>query len=215
MTTSIDTKKIFSTFISFEGIDNCGKTTQINRLIARLHPLGIRPKVVREPGGTPISEAIRDILLNPYFKEMHPHTEILLYSAARAQLVHEHLLPRLEQGEYIIADRFFDSTTAYQGYGRGIDLTVVTTLNRFATHGLLPVKTILIDISPETAVQRQQNARDRLEEGGVEFFRKVRDGFLAIARQESQRFVVVDGEQSEEKVAQAVWQIVQQVWQLP
>ncbi len=202
----------FRTFISFEGIDNCGKTTQIQRLLHQLAQHQIFPQVVREPGGTTISEAIRSILLNPDFTEMHAHTEILLYSAARAQLVHQHLIPQLQAGTYFIADRFFDSTTAYQGYGRGIDLTIVQTLNHFATGGLVPYKTILIDISPQVAMERQKGRRDRLEEGGVAFFQRVREGFLHIARQEPQRFVVINGEQSEEAIAREVWEIISDIW---
>ncbi len=206
--------KQYPRFISFEGIDNCGKTTQIQRLLERLKPYNIHPHIVREPGGTPISEAVRAILLNRQYQEMHPHTEILLYSAARSQLVNEQLLPLLEQGQYLIADRFFDSTTAYQGYGRGIDLQVVHMLNQFATGGLTPAKTILIDITPQTASARQQEDRDRLEEGGMAFYQRVREGFLQIARQHHERFVVINGEQSEDQVADAVWAVVQELWEL-
>ncbi len=202
-------------FISFEGIDNCGKTTQIRLLMQRLQAYQIQPYIVREPGGTPISEAIRTILLNPQFQEMHPHTEILLYSAARSQLVSQQLLPLLEAGNYIIADRFFDSTTAYQGYGRGIDLQMVRLLNQFATAGLRPARTILIDVSPQTASARQQDNRDRLEKGSTEFYQRVREGFLQIAHQEPERFIIIDGEQPETLVAQEVWKIVQDLWELP
>ncbi len=202
----------FVKFISFEGLDNCGKTTQIKRLIQQLHTHNIHPHVVREPGGTPISEAVRTILLNPQFAEMHAHTEILLYSAARAQLVQEKLLPQLEAGEYLIADRFFDSTTAYQGYGRGIDLEVVNTLNRFATNGLVPYKTFFIDITPETAMARQTGERDRLEGGGMAFYTRVREGFLRIAREEPQRFVIVDGERPVEAIAREIWEWVAKIW---
>ncbi len=202
-------------FISFEGIDNCGKTTQIRLLMQRLQSYQIQPYIVREPGGTPISEAIRTILLNPQFQEMHPHTEILLYSAARSQLVSQQLLPLLEGGNYVIADRFLDSTTAYQGYGRGIDLQMVRLLNHFATAGLRPARTILIDVSPQTASARQQDNRDRLEEGSTEFYQRVREGFLQIAHQEPERFIIIDGEQPEALVAQEVWKIVQELWELP
>ena len=208
----------YRNFISFEGIDACGKTTQIRLLMDRLHARGIHPVLVREPGGTAISEKIREILLDPQFKEMHSRTEILLYEAARAQLVHQKLIPLLEEGAYLIADRFFDSTTAYQGYGRGLDLEVVQVLNRFATSGLKPFRTFFLDISPEEAERRRKaagTAKDRLESGGPEFFRRVREGFLQLCTEEKERFVRIDGEQPPEAVAEEIWHHVRQIWNIP
>ena len=140
--------KIYKNFISFEGIDFSGKTTQIQMLLNRLSVNHIQPVLVREPGGTTISEKIREILLSTDYSEMNEKTELFLYEAARAQLVHEKIVPLLEKGEYVIADRFYDSTTAYQGFGRELDLKIVEMINHFATSRLQPYLTFFIDISP-------------------------------------------------------------------
>ncbi len=209
--------KTYKNFVSFEGIDYSGKTTQIDLLLIKLKEYGIEPEIVREPGGTVISEKIREILLNPEHKEMVEKTEILLYEAARAQLVHQKILPLLEQGKYVIADRFFDSTTAYQGYGRGLDLQVVDILNRFATSHLQPYRTFFIDISPQEARRRQAKnrlSRDRLESAGPDFFKRIRDGFLALCQQESQRFVRIDGERPPEEIFRDIWSHIRDIWEL-
>lgn len=215
----------FKTFISFEGIDFCGKSTQIELLISRLsetrHKLNV--KVLREPGGTPISERIRDILLDISHSEMNRQTEILLYSAARAQLVHQTILDELKNGIYIIADRFFDSTTAYQGYGRKIDVSFVNELNRFATSGLVPFKTFFIDISPEEAERRhrllssgvdRRSKRDRIESESVEFYDKIRQGYLKLAENEPERIVSINGELPQNQIAENIWNILSQFWPL-
>ncbi len=214
-------KKIDTThykrFISFEGIDFCGKSTQINALLERLTEHGISPLLVREPGGTVISEKIRAILLSPAHREMHMRTEIFLYEAARAQLVHQKILPALQTGKYVIADRFFDSTTAYQGYGRRLDLEAVKLLNRFATAGLKPYRTFFIDISVEEAERRGQQmgrGRDRLESGGRDFFQRVRQGFLKLCKEETERFVRIDGERPMDIIAREIWEIVRKIWEL-
>ncbi len=207
----------FRQFISFEGIDFCGKTTQINLLLERLKEHNIAPLLVREPGGTVISEKIREILLSPAHQEMHMRTEIFLYEAARAQLVHQKILPALQAGEYVIADRFFDSTTAYQGYGRQLDLEAVKLLNRFATSGLQPYRTFFIDITLEEAERRGRQmgrGRDRLESGGRDFFRRVRQGFLNLCEEEEERFVRIDGEQPIDTIAEEIWKIVRDIWEL-
>ncbi|GAB4371842.1 MAG: dTMP kinase [Calditrichia bacterium] len=207
--------KHFKKFISFEGIDFSGKTTQIQMLIDRLRQVGIRPEVLREPGGTAISEKIREILLSTEHPEMHERTEILLYEAARAQLVHQKLIPMLNAGKYIIADRYYDSTTCYQGYGRGLNLRVVHTLNRFATSGLRPYRTFFLDISPQEAYRRQtqnRHHRDRLESGGVEFFQKIRQGFHTLSREEPKRFIVIDGEREAEVISREIWEEVKKMW---
>ncbi len=209
--------KQFQHFISFEGIDYCGKTTQIQRLVARLKEHSVAAEVVREPGGTTISEKVREILLDRSHQEMHDHTEILLYAAARSQLVHQKILPLLQSGVPVIADRYYDSTTAYQGYGRGLNIAFVKQLNRFATSGLSPFKTIFLDISPEEAERRRVRngqKRDRLECGGVAFYRRVREGFFQIAREEPHRFVIVPAEQEIEAIADYIWSLLRQWWQL-
>ncbi|NOX37485.1 MAG: dTMP kinase [Calditrichaeota bacterium] len=207
----------FRHFISFEGIDYCGKTTQIQRLVERLKEHGVEVEVVREPGGTIISEKIREILLDRSHEEMHDRTEILLYAAARSQLVHQKILPLLQKGVSVIADRYYDSTTAYQGYGRGLNIDFVKQLNQFATSGLSPFKTIFLDISPEEAERRRLRkgqTQDRLESGGVAFYRRIREGFFQIAREEPERFVIVPAEQDIDAIADQIWDLVRQWWQL-
>ncbi len=207
--------KLYPNFISFEGIDFCGKTTQIKLLIERLERLEQSVHVVREPGGTAISEKIREILLNVAHAEMHPKTEILLYSAARAQLVHQEIIPLLEQKRLVIADRFFDSTTAYQGYGRGLDLQFINQLNRFAASELVPCRTFLIDVTPETALERRKasgRSDDRLEREHISFYQTIREGFLKLAAQHPQRFLVIPGEDSIEAIHEQVWSQLQKIW---
>ncbi|MEJ2633952.1 MAG: dTMP kinase [Calditrichia bacterium] len=204
-------------FISFEGIDFSGKSTQIQLLLEKLNQYGIAPILLREPGGTVISEKIRDILLSPVHREMTEKTEILLYSAARAQLVHQEMIPLLKQGKYIIADRFYDSTTAYQGYGRGLDLEVVRTLNRFATSGLTPYRTFYIDILPEEAAKRKSSRggeQDRLESGGLDFFERIREGFLNLCNKEPQRFIRIDGNRNRMEIAEIIWQEIMKIWSI-
>lgn len=207
----------FKRFISFEGIDYCGKSTQIELLQKRLNELGIIPVVLREPGGTVISEKIRELLLDPSHSEMHERTEILLYEAARAQLVHEKIIPLLEAEKFVIADRFFDSTTCYQGYGRGLELEFVQKLNCFATGGLQPFKTFFIDISPEEARVRQIRSgasTDRMESAGLEFFSKIRQGFIQLCKKYPERFVRIDGGRDPEVVAGDVWEVLSTIWEL-
>lgn len=216
----------FKTFISFEGIDFCGKSTQIDLLLNRLSTHKkpeLKVKVLREPGGTFISEKIRDILLDTSHSAMNPQTEILLYSAARAQLVHQTLLDELKKGVYIIADRYFDSTTAYQGYGRNIDVNFVNELNRFATSGLTPFKTFFIDISPEEAEKRRRllsslkdsrSEKDRIESESTEFYNKIRQGYLKLAENDPDRIVRIDGELPQDQIAEKIWKILSQFWPL-
>ncbi len=207
--------KIYKNFISFEGIDYSGKTTQIQLLIQRLKTCDIEPVLVREPGGTIISEKIRDILLSTVHQEMNEKTEMLLYEAARAQLVHQKILPDLENHKYVIADRFYDSTTAYQGFGRQLDLATVQTINSFATSALSPYRTFFIDIDPELAEAREKlraEERDRLEKSSHDFFRRIREGFLNICEHEPQRFIRVDGDRDPQVIAQDVWKTIESIW---
>jgi dTMP kinase len=207
--------KIYKNFISFEGIDFSGKTTQIELLIERLKKHDIEPILVREPGGTIISEKIRDILLSTVHQEMHSKPEILLYEAARAQLVHQKILPDLEKGKFVIADRYYDSTTAYQGFGRQLDLATVETINSFATSALIPYHTFFIDIEPELAESRQAQGKmnkDRLETGGQDFFRRIRKGFLYICEHEPERFIRVDGDRDPQEIARDIWKTIEFIW---
>ncbi|MCG3158264.1 MAG: Thymidylate kinase [bacterium] len=186
-------------FISFEGIDCSGKSEQSRRLVDRLRQAGYTEvEFVREPGGVEIAEAIRRILLDTRHHGLHDRTEILLYSAARAQITAERILPALAAGRLVVADRYVDSTTVYQGHGRGLDLDFVQAVNRFATQGTLPRVTFLIDLPVAVAQARQQRnglIKDRLESEGDEFHRRVRQAYLQLAAREPQRFIVINGEQ--------------------
>ncbi len=201
-------------FISFEGIDFSGKTEQCRRLIQRLHEAGYNnAELLREPGGVEIAEAIRKIVLDAKHAGLNERTEILLYSAARAQITGERILPALAADKIIIADRFVDSTTAFQGYGRHIDLEFVRAVNHFATRGVLPQLTFLLDISLEEAEARQSRsgvAKDRLENEGREFHERVRAAYLAMAQTEPQRFVVLNGAQSFDALAEQINAVVRQ-----
>lgn len=187
-------------FISFEGIDFCGKSEQSRRLCERLRQAGYDNVLfLREPGGVEIAEAIRKILLDTRHAGLNERTEILLYSAARAQITGEKILPALQAGKIIVADRYVDSTTVYQGHGRGLDLDFVRAVNHFATRGTLPHLTFLIDLPVEVAHGRQQRnglTKDRLESEGVDFHQRVREAYFKIAADEPQRIIIINGNQS-------------------
>lgn len=196
-------------FISFEGIDCCGKTTQVARLIERLQSLGHRVLLLREPGGTTISEKIREILLDKRNLKMTQISELLLFSASRSQLVNEVIKPALQQRSIVICDRYVDSTTAYQGYGRGLPLGAVKTINRVATMDVMPALTFFIDITVKEMHERRQASRqeaDRMEMGSEEFFHRVREGYHAIALEEPGRFAVINGQRTVDAVHEEIWQ---------
>lgn len=195
-------------FISFEGIDCCGKTTQVALLIERLQSLGHRVLLLREPGGTTISEKIREILLDKRNLKMTQISELLLFSASRSQLVNEVIKPALQQRSIVICDRYVDSTTAYQGYGRGLPLGAVKTINRVATMDVMPALTFFIDITVKEMHERRRASRqeaDRMEMGTEEFFQRVREGYHAIAQEEPERFTVINGLQTVEAVQEDIW----------
>ncbi len=184
-------------FISFEGIDGSGKSTQLVILRELLEERGHTVVTIREPGATLLSESIREILLSTK-QTITPTAELLLFSAARTQLVEKVIEPALQHGSIILCDRYADSTTAYQGYGRGLDLESVQLCNRMATRGVMPTVTFFIDVAYEQAQQRMQfipgaGEPDRMERSGRDFFERVRDGYLAIAAEEPRRFVVING----------------------
>jgi dTMP kinase len=182
-------------FVSFEGIDFCGKSTQVKLLAEYFEHAGKTVKIIREPGGASISEKIRQVLLDKKNTEMFIETEILLFSASRAQLVREVIIPALEDGIIVISDRYFDSTTAYQGYGRNIPLNVVDTINHFAVGAALPDMSFFLDIPIETAIERRDARRadlDRMERLDSDFFSRVRAGYKELSRQ-LQRFHLIDG----------------------
>lgn len=194
-------------FITFEGIDFCGKSTQVELLRNYLVAQNNKVEIIREPGGTEISETVRSVLLDKKHNKMFMETEIFLFSASRAQLVREKIRPFLKQGFYVISDRFHDSTTAYQGYGRGIDHETVRHINKLAIDEAIPDLTFIIDITVEVANERKANKEnldlDRMELSGNPFFEKVRNGYLEMANMED-RFRVIDGTLSPEIIHEKI-----------
>jgi dTMP kinase len=186
--------------ITFEGIDGSGKSTQANLIHSRLNDSGRKVIILREPGGTELGEKIRSLLLDNTFSDMTPHTELFLYLAARAQITANVIVPALNRGEDVIMDRYIDSTAAYQGYGRGLGIKEIVGLNLIATGGLVPDMTFIIDCDPEKAMKRLTATPDRLESEGVEFMKKVREGFLALREHEPRRIVVCDGNRGIEEI---------------
>ncbi len=201
-------------FISFEGIEGTGKTTQSRLLFERLISHGFDVLLTNEPGGTVIGERIREILLKIDHREMSHITELLLYNAARAQHLYEKILPALNQNKIVITDRFSDSTMAYQGYGRGIDLNLLHTLDSIATGGKKPDITILFDLDVETGLRRNQdiNKIDRLELEDIDFHKRVRDGYLEIARREPSRIKIIDASEPVSVISEKIWEIIK--WHL-
>ena len=181
-------------FITFEGIDGCGKTTQIKLLAGLLTKHGREVVIIREPGGTDFSESIRNILLSHKF-DIEPVTELLLFEASRSNLIKKVIKPALDSGKIVLTDRFYDSTTAYQGYGRGLDLKSVIFCNELATDALKPDITIFLDVSIKTSLRRSGGRKqDRIEVAGNEFFERVRKGYHDIAKNEPQRFYIINAE---------------------
>lgn len=193
--------------LSFEGIDGCGKSTQIDLLKDYLNCNNVSFYVFREPGGTEISERIRSLLLHDA-KVMDPVTELLLFSAARSQLIREKVVPLLENNQIIILDRFYDSTTAYQGYGReSVDLESIHTLNKIASHSIAPDITFYLKIDPSEAEKRTRNSvKDRMEEAGSSFFTKVSAGYDEISKTEK-RFHVIDAAKPPREIHNTIVQI--------
>ena len=198
-------------FITFEGIDFSGKSTQCRRLADFLAARGHDVVLLREPGGTALSEKIRQLLLDKNSDGLEPLAEFFLYSAARAQLVEEIIRPALQEGKIVICDRFFDSSIAYQGGGRGINIAEIEAVNRISTGELTPDLTIIIDISIETSLNRLKLAgksTDRIESEGVEFFARIRDTYLQLATGEKTRFKVVNGDDDIDTIERRVRDIV-------
>jgi dTMP kinase len=192
-------------FITFEGGEGSGKSTQLRILAARLEGAGMVVRVIREPGGTSAGEAVRAILLDPASAGLDPVAELLLYEASRAQLVAEVIEPALASGEVVLCDRFYDSTTAYQGHARGLSLEPITALNSIATGGLAPDRTLVFDLDPTVGLERAtRGGTDRLEAESAAFHDHVRSGFLSIAEQEPERVRVVDATGDVDAVAARV-----------
>ncbi|HRJ07582.1 MAG TPA: dTMP kinase [Prosthecobacter sp.] len=200
-------------FLSFEGSEGCGKSTQIRLLRARLEAAGRRVEVLREPGGTEIGEEVRHLLQHAQEgRGMCAETELLLFAASRAQIVREKVRPLLAEGVFVILDRFLDSTTVYQGRARGLPLESVRAVNAFATGGTLPLLTVLLDMDARAAWSRiHETGRelDRMESQPLEFFEKVRAGYLALAGAEPERIRVVDADRAPETVHEEIWSLVQ------
>lgn len=196
-------------FITFEGVESCGKSTQARLLADYLRASGLEVLLTREPGGPKISEAIRRLLLDKDNQEMLPETEFLLYLAARAQHTGEFILPALQEGKIVICDRYADSTFAYQGAARQIDLRVIEYLRPFSTYNLEPHLTFLIDIDPLISLKRLNTSqKDRLELEALAFHQAVRNGFLQVASKEKKRYIVLNGLLSIEALQQEIQSIV-------
>ncbi|HWI41266.1 MAG TPA: dTMP kinase [Verrucomicrobiae bacterium] len=199
-------------FITFEGIEGCGKTTQLRLLAGKLRQEGRRVLTTREPGGTPVADSIRAILLDAANTSLVPLAELLLYAASRAQHVAEVIRPALQEGSVVLCDRFTDATVAYQGHGRGLDLQLISSLNHTASCGLVPDLTVLIDCPVETGLRRAfariaataGDREERFEQESVDFHRRVREGYLELAHLDPARFLVVPGGGSVEETATAV-----------
>lgn len=204
-------------FITFEGPEGAGKTTQVKLLEENLQRCAVDVVSVREPGGTQIGEAIRDLLQQNLSGEtIEPSTEVLLFAASRAQLVSHRILPALEAGVWVISDRFVDSTTAYQGYGRGFQVQDISAINTFAVRDAIPDRTFLLDLPAKDGLKRvvrrgreTDRELDRIEREARSFHQRVRDGYLELARRYSDRFTVLDARQSQEEIATAIWRHLQ------
>jgi dTMP kinase len=197
-------------FITFEGIDGCGKSTQVKMLVKKLEQLNMDVITIREPGGTRISESIRDVLLYRDTHELGGRTEALLMTASRTQLTKEIILPALDKGTWVIADRYADSTLAYQGGGRKIDLDSLEKLNQFATYDTVPDLTFFIDILPDEGVKRQNTKLDRIEQAGIDFQSRVRGLYLKLAEKYSNRIVVINGQEDIETIHKNIWKEFEQ-----
>ena len=201
-------------FITFEGGEGCGKSTQIAALKARLEAMGKTVVQTREPGGTALGESVRNLLqYDDAGQGMSPEAELLLFAASRAQHVRELVAPAIAEGQIVLCDRFLDSTTVYQGVARAIDSKKVDTINQFAIGDTMPDLTILIDLPPEIGLARvharSDGQLDRMENEAIEFFQAVRQGYLNLAKSEPRRFLVLDGSQSVEELETQIWQRVE------
>lgn len=201
--------------ITFEGIEGCGKSTQINHLARFLKKEGYTVEKTKEPGGTKVGEAIRRVLLDAKNRDMAPYAELLLYQASRVQLISKVIIPALREGKVVLCDRFIDSTVAYQGHGRGLDLDKIDELNRLATTGVRPDFTIILDIPAEEGLGRIEKRkksmaekRDRIEAEELSFHKRVREGYLRLAEKEPDRIIVVSANKSVEEIQKEIRKIV-------
>ena len=209
MTESISSGK----FITVEGIDGCGKTTQAEFIVEGLVDAGLSAKLVREPGGDPISESIRKLLLHAE-ESMSDRAEALLMIASRAQLTDKVILPQIINGSWVVADRYADSTLAYQGGGRGLSVQSLDSINQFGTYTLKPDLTFFIDISIDVANSRMRVERDRIEKEGNEFQQRVREQYLKLHESDPNRFILINGEQSVDNVRKEIWTHIKENFEL-
>ena len=199
-------------FITFEGGEGSGKSVQAGALYRRLSRLAIPAVLTHEPGGTLLGRKVARWLKWGQDIDISPVAELMLFNVSRAQLVTEVIKPSLESGKVVICDRYADSTTAYQSYGRGLDLAMVKSVNTAAIQGLIPDLTVLLDVSAQAGLARKKNERqDRFEREDIAFHRRVREGYLKLAASEPQRWLVVDASQSKEKIAEIIWEKVSQL----
>ena len=201
-----------SLFITFEGVEGCGKSVQAKALYRRLAQLALPAVLTQEPGGTALGRKIARWLKWAENTDISPLSELFLFNASRSQLMSDVIKPGLGVGKMVICDRYTDSTTAYQSYGRGLDLEMVKAVNRAATHGLEPHLTFLLDITVEAGLARKgAEKQDRFERENMDFHRRVRDGYLKIAADDPSRWLVIDASQSKEKIRDIIWQRVSQL----
>ncbi|KRE67636.1 thymidylate kinase [Paenibacillus sp. Soil750] len=207
-------------FITFEGPDGSGKTTQLKKIAQELQKLGHDVLVTREPGGTAISDKIRSIILDPVNGEMVDQAEVLLYAASRAQHVHERILPALKAGRIVLCDRFIDASVAYQSYGLGVDIEMVKNISKYASSGLQATRTYMMDVPVEVSLERlNQRAGateftqqlDRIEQKNVEYHSRVRAGFHQIAADHPERVIMIDANRDVERIAADIWQDCKQL----
>ncbi|CAN7149805.1 dTMP kinase [Paenibacillus sp. LjRoot56] len=207
-------------FITFEGPDGSGKTTQLKKIAQELQKLGHDVLVTREPGGTSISDKIRSIILDPVNGEMVDQAEVLLYAASRAQHVHELILPALKAGRIVLCDRFIDASVAYQSYGLGVDIEMVKNISKYASSGLQATRTYMMDVPVEVSLERlNQRAGateftqqlDRIEQKNVEYHSRVRAGFHQIAADHPKRVIMIDANRDAERIAADIWQDCKQL----
>lgn len=201
-----------SLFITFEGGEGSGKSVQAKELYRRLSQLAIPALLTHEPGGTPFGKKVGRWLKWAQDIDISPLTELMLFNASRAQLVAEVIQPSLKSGKVVISDRYANSTTAYQGYGRGLNLAMVTAINKAATQGLTPNLTVLLDIlAEEGLVRKRARSQDRFEQEALAFHHRVREGYLKMAADEPGRWLVINASQPKRKIADIVWQRVSQL----
>jgi len=192
-------------FITFEGGEGCGKSTQSSLLLKRLEQRNIPAVLTHEPGGTALGNELRKVLKRRRGSSISPQAELFLVAASRVQLVAEVIRPALEEGKVVICDRFTYSTLVYQGYGRGLQLSFVETVNNIATQNLKPDLTILLDISPEQGLARKRSLKDRFELEDLSFHRRVREGYLKMVAAESERWLVIDASLPKGKITEIIW----------